>query len=298
VHFPGASQSTASQTFYYYDLQDRLIEVKNIPNTADPTAYSIYNFYWLEERPVAMWAFESTSGVIARYFMHTDEANRVLEVYSWPTSGDATRVWALNPDEFGWDVTVASSLTYQPLRLNNAILDDQIRAPQSFDAFTHVTTYDRPGLLVRGAVHDPLLGVSLQSTGGWPSEAYAMADHNPKYNRNPPDETDATCNNCGCECCDRGRQGESYWPTASPDVALVARSVGGGFSGQAPLCPHCIAQCQISFEGSLLRCQLGVNTGEPWSPDGSISRDCFRTVLYIFYKCLKDCAYECRRGLF
>jgi hypothetical protein len=173
-----ATSSTASQTFYYYDLQDRLIEVKNIPNTASPSTYSVYNFYWLEHSPVAMWATDFPSGTVGRYFMHTDEANRVLEVYSWPTSGDATRVWALNPDQFGWDVTVTSSLAYQPLRLNNAILDDQIRAPQSFNAFDHVTTYNRPGLLVdRGAILDPMLETSLQPTRGWPDESYTTGEH-------------------------------------------------------------------------------------------------------------------------
>jgi hypothetical protein len=100
--YTGAS----SQTFYYYDLNDRLIEVKLVPDIASPSTYTIYNFYWLSQRPVAMWSTAYPGATVARYFTHADEANRVLEVYSWPTSGDATLVWALNPDVFGWDRVV------------------------------------------------------------------------------------------------------------------------------------------------------------------------------------------------
>jgi hypothetical protein len=104
----------------------------------------------------------------------------VLEVYDWPTSGDASRVWAVNPDMFGWDQIVQQTLTFQPLRLNNAIADDGVVAPQARDVFNHITTFDRPGLLIdRGIAFDPWLETYLQAVGRWPHETYSRASHAP-----------------------------------------------------------------------------------------------------------------------
>jgi YD repeat-containing protein len=172
-----SSDGFQNQTFYYYDLNDRLIEVKVLPNAADTSTYTIYDFYWLGHRPVAMWATSFPGSTTARYFMHADDSNRVLEVYDWPSSGDANLVWGVNPDEFGWD-RIAIGTIFQPLRLNNALYDQDTRAPKSCASF--VTTFDRPGLLLdRGTTYDPFTETTLQRFGTWPDEPFGLGSHNP-----------------------------------------------------------------------------------------------------------------------
>ena len=160
-----------SRTFYYWDVNDRLIEVKHTPLISDSTTFSIYDFYWLGARPVAQWTTNFPAATTARYFMHADEANRVLEMHDWPLSGDATLAWAYNPDAFGWDRPGLSG-PYQPLRLNNAIWDDGSAARKSDPTFA------RPALLLDNGVHyDPMLDNFLQSSGRWPNEQYTLLLH-------------------------------------------------------------------------------------------------------------------------
>jgi hypothetical protein len=176
--FVNLFNSAENTTFYYYDVQDRLIEVKHTPSVGNPGTFTIYNFYWLGQRPVAQWATALPGGSTARYFFHTDEANRVLEVSSWPDSGDAAVVWALDPDVFGWDSVVASTGIYQPLRLNNLIEDPQTLAWKVVSSDTFVR--DRPALLIsRGAHYDPMFATTLQQFSRYPDEPYGLAKHNP-----------------------------------------------------------------------------------------------------------------------
>jgi hypothetical protein len=176
--FVNLFNSAENTTFYYYDVQDRLIEVKHTPSVGNPGTFTIYNFYWLGQRPVAQWATALPGGSTARYFFHTDEANRVLEVSSWPDSGDASIVWALDPDVFGWDSVVASTGIYQPLRLNNLIEDPQTLAWKVVSSDTFVR--DRPALLIsRGAHYDPMFATTLQQFSRYPDEPYGGGTHRP-----------------------------------------------------------------------------------------------------------------------
>jgi YD repeat-containing protein len=169
--FRNAADNTESQTFYYYDFRNRLMESKFVPNAASPSTYSIHNFYWMGERPVAMWTLAFPAGTTARYFSHADESNRVLEVYTWPASGDATLAWALNPNTFGWDSVVTGSI-YQPLRLSNMIVDDGTLAWSNADPFAPAAL--RPMLLVnRHSSYDPMSGTALQRFWEFPDEPYA-----------------------------------------------------------------------------------------------------------------------------
>jgi hypothetical protein len=157
-----------SATFYYYDLRDRLVEVKFTSNIASPSTYSIYNFYWLGSRPVAQWTTNFPASTTARYFVHADEANRVLEMYDWPNSGDASLVWSQDPDAYGWDRLGAVG-PYQPLRLNNLLFDDGTYARRSDPTFI------RPALLVaKGTHYDPMTDSALKVNDGWPREPYAL----------------------------------------------------------------------------------------------------------------------------
>ncbi len=105
-----------AQWFFYYDLEDRLIEVKHTPNISSPSTYSIYQFYWVGRRAIAYWQIDYPAVTTTRRFLHSDESDRVLEAWSWPTSGYTARQWALNDDAFGWDEVVLGVAIFQPLR--------------------------------------------------------------------------------------------------------------------------------------------------------------------------------------
>jgi hypothetical protein len=90
----------------------------------------------------------------------------------WPSSGDATVAWAINPDAFGWDTSLLGNGVYQPFRLNGAYFEDGTHAAKNF------STTHRPALLTQGgAVHDPQTETFLQQIGHWPNEPYAMTPH-------------------------------------------------------------------------------------------------------------------------
>lgn len=111
--------------FYYYDHRDRLIEVKHVPDTSASSTYSIYDFYWFEDRPLAYYQHDLPARTLTRRYVHADELGRPLEVWSWPTSGDASRVWAINPDVFGWDEILVGASVYQPLRFPGQYYDEE-----------------------------------------------------------------------------------------------------------------------------------------------------------------------------
>lgn len=162
-----------SQYFYYYDVNDRVIEIKVVGDIANPSVYTVYDFYWLGKRPVASWVTWS-DGSTTRLFIHADDVNRPLEAYDWPSTGDATNVWALNPDVFGWDRIVNNAGTFMPLRMNGTLYDD------GTIAYSGPSTWDRPGLLFdHGVFYDPMTETVLTRSGTYPSEPYARGDHNP-----------------------------------------------------------------------------------------------------------------------
>ncbi|KAB2910761.1 MAG: hypothetical protein F9K40_01985 [Kofleriaceae bacterium] len=102
--------------FFYYDQDDRLLEVKHTPNIASPSTYSIFQFYWVGTRAIAYWQQDFPSSTISRRYLHSDAENKVLEVWSWPTTGAATNQWRIEPDSFGWDIVLFGHSVYQPLR--------------------------------------------------------------------------------------------------------------------------------------------------------------------------------------
>lgn len=213
--------------WFYYDTEDRLSEVKY---SNGGTAFTTFQFYWLGRRPVAFVATDSPSGTVARYFIHADETNRPLEVFTWPTSGDATFVWGVNPDAFGWDRVTSSSISYQPLRMNGMYYEENTTATKVASG-----ALDRPPLLAdRSATYDPMTATYLLQVGAWPDESYAPRDHNvnlrapisaapdlhPRFSESPSCRTVRStvpvCNGCALP------QGE-----ATP-VALQQQSGGSG----------------------------------------------------------------------
>jgi hypothetical protein len=79
------------------------MEVKHIPDIDSSSSYSIYQFFWVGDRPVAYFQIDYPGATTTRRYFHADDINRPLQAWSWPTSGDASRVYAIQPDAFGWD---------------------------------------------------------------------------------------------------------------------------------------------------------------------------------------------------
>ncbi|MBZ0233272.1 MAG: hypothetical protein K8M05_13165 [Deltaproteobacteria bacterium] len=146
--------------FFYYDQDGRLLEVKHTPNIASPSTYSVFQFYWIGRRAIAYWQQSFPSSTISRRYLHSDAENKVLEVWSWPTSGAATAQWRIEPDSFGWDIVLFGWSVYQPLRGAGGgeyVDEETISYNDSIGGL-------RPPLhtTLQGA-YDPLVGQYLQS---------------------------------------------------------------------------------------------------------------------------------------
>jgi RHS repeat-associated protein len=176
-----------SQWFYYYDLQDRLIEVNYTPDINHADTYQLWQFYWIASRPVARVQTSFPSETHGRRFTAADHLDTPLDGWYWPSSGNATRAWAYNPDAFGWGRIVHGSDEYQPLRFPGQVEDDDTLAWR-YDSGTSDYVAARPPLRQnRYRVYDPLTGSYLQAdpkvAEGW--QSYAYVDNNPVMHADP-----------------------------------------------------------------------------------------------------------------
>ncbi|MCB9564126.1 MAG: RHS repeat protein [Kofleriaceae bacterium] len=154
------SGGSEAQWFFYYDLDDRLVEVRYTPNISSPSTYTIFQFYWMGERPVAYWQIDYPSVTTTRRYYVADDDNRVLEVWSWPTSGASARVWAANPDRGGWDEVVAGATLFQPLRGANGREYEEVETT-AWNGTTPLRPPLRIGRAGAGYSFDPLTGLAL-----------------------------------------------------------------------------------------------------------------------------------------
>lgn len=204
-----------------------------------------------------MWATAFPAATTARYFMHADEANRVIEMYNWPASGDATRVWAVNPDVFGWD-SYAQTGPYQPFRLNNLINDDGTIA---WKIDTGTLNFNRPELLIgRGVHYDPMTGTMLQRSGEWPFEPYG-----PRKSRGCGVGVEAQ--DCGNPVC-AGAHYDEIIDTGNARLRGVGLSRGrvsiSGLTGDCTLtdpsgCQACFNWCVLFLLTDIENCGGGIS---------------------------------------
>ncbi len=216
--FYNSYSGVTSQWFFYYDLEDRLIEVRHVPNAASPTTYSIYQWYWLGKRQVAYFGTDYPAATTARYFVHADESNRPIEVFSWPAAGDAVAVWASNPDAFGWDrLGLPQTVGYQPLRSHGAYYEDNTQA------WKDTTWTDRPPLLTNmGTTFDPMTASYLQRVGSWPNESYTAEKHDSEFKIRTPARLGVTRS---------GGEGQGITPFTSSSAIVLQSSEGECGSG-------------------------------------------------------------------
>jgi len=164
-----------SQYFYYYNLRDQLIEVKHTPNISSSSTYSLFDFFWSGDRPIAYYQVDYPSVTTTRRYFHSDADNRVYELWTWPTSGESTRVWALQPDAFGWDQVLTGSSIYQPLRGADSMNQYDV----DLTAWNDSATSLRPPLvLTPSGYYDPLSATVLQAD---PSSGIVASYLDPQY---------------------------------------------------------------------------------------------------------------------
>jgi RHS repeat-associated protein len=170
-----ASPNKESQWFFYYDLWDRLIEVKYTPDVSASSTYSLYQLYWIGQRPIAYWQIDYPSVTTSRRYFDSDEMNRPLELYSWPTSGNSTRLWASNPDLYGADAVLTGATYYQPLRFPGQYQDAETATV--YVSGNNVITSRPPLHDNRYRVYDPYTGGYLQADpelgASWDPYAYS-----------------------------------------------------------------------------------------------------------------------------
>ena len=232
-----------AQWFYYYDQWDRLIQAKHTPDIATATTFSVYQWYWLSQRAVLYYQIDcsgtncSTTTTTRRY-LHSDEQGRPHAAWSWPASGDGSRVWEAEAGTFGWDVPTVGATIFQPLRFPG----------QHYDVETEVrdgsNSLKRPGLADnRKRGYDVLVGAYLQVdyfvTSTW--EAYIYAAANPVLNVDPDGlrVQDSATGSVGCYD-DGGYCSAEY--SKCVDCGLMgtgSTSPGGGY-GNYSNCMNCV----------------------------------------------------------
>lgn len=82
-------------------------------------------------------------------------------MWSWPANGDSVRVWAINPDAWGFDNVVVGASMYQPILFPGQYQDVETAAYENDENGT--VTVHRPGIVLNGhRSYDPFVGSYLQ----------------------------------------------------------------------------------------------------------------------------------------
>ena len=162
--------------FFYYDSYDRLVEVAYTPDTSLPTTYSVFQLFWIQQRLILYWQTDFPTTTTTRRYVQTDETNRPIDMWSWPATGNGTRVWAINPRAWGMDTNGVGSTLFQPIMFAGQYQDSDTAAYQNDGVTVH-----RPGIALNGLrSYDPYTGSYLQVDSAvdstWSTYIYALSD--------------------------------------------------------------------------------------------------------------------------
>jgi RHS repeat-associated protein len=165
-----------AQWFFYYDAVDRLTEIRYTPNITSSSTYTLYQLFWIGDRPVLYWQTDFPSNSTTKRYVGTDEMDRPIEMWTWPASGNATRVWAINPSAWGFDKNVLGPTVFQPLLFHGQYQDTETAA-----MLNDGTNIHRPGVVLNlFRTYDPFIGGYLQTDPlvphSWTSYGYAWSD--------------------------------------------------------------------------------------------------------------------------
>jgi RHS repeat-associated protein len=156
--FRNATTGAEAQWFFYYDALDRLAEVRHTPNIASPSTYTLFQFFWLGNRAVAFWQTDLPTGTTSKRYVATDESGRPVDMWSWPATGNAARVWAINASAWGTDTNLIGATVYQPILFAGQYYDLETAALANSGSSTH-----RMGTALNGhRTFDPTVGAYLQ----------------------------------------------------------------------------------------------------------------------------------------
>ncbi|HUJ60942.1 MAG TPA: RHS repeat-associated core domain-containing protein, partial [Kofleriaceae bacterium] len=173
--------------FFYYDPLDRLTEARYTPDIAVSGTYSNFDLVWLGQKLVLYWQRDYVSNSLSatsKRYVASDETDRPIQLWNWPSSGDATRVWAVNPSAWGFDKNIVGPTIYQPLLFTGQYQDVETASYENDGGTTH-----RPALELNGnRTYDPNTGdyvqLDLLVDQTWNGYGYA--------NSNPVGASDAT----------------------------------------------------------------------------------------------------------
>jgi RHS repeat-associated protein len=172
-----------AQWFFYYDAMDRLIEVRYTPNVASPSTYSLFQLFWLRDRLVLYWQTDYPSVTTTRRYVGTDETGRPLDMWTWPSSGNGSRIWAVDPTAWGIDTNKVGPTVFQPFLLIGQYSDPEVAALENDG-----TTVHRAGVALTGLrTYDPITGGFLQHDpiADQTRSVYGYADSNPVGSADP-----------------------------------------------------------------------------------------------------------------
>jgi RHS repeat-associated protein len=189
-----------AQSFFYYDVLDRLTEVRYTPDISSPGTYSVFQLFWLDGEMILYWQTDFPSAITSkRYGLH-DETGRIYEMWNWPASGNASVVWIVNPSAWGNDTTVYNPTIFQPLVFAGQYQDRETAAYENDGSTIH-----RPGLSVNGfRTYDGFTGAYLQSDpfAEQTRTTYVYADSNPVGEKDRDGRMQASGINSCTDSCD------------------------------------------------------------------------------------------------
>ncbi len=151
-----------AQWFFYYDALDRLTEVRYTPDISASGTYSVFQLFWLGNKLVLYWQTDNPSATTSKRYVASDESDRPIQLWNWPSSGATTLVWALNPSAFGYSTYILGPSIFQPLGVASQYQDVETAAYENDGVTVH-----RPGIVfARYASYDITSGSNLQFSDG------------------------------------------------------------------------------------------------------------------------------------
>ncbi|MBA3405150.1 MAG: RHS repeat-associated core domain-containing protein, partial [Gemmatimonadaceae bacterium] len=226
-----------STWFFYYDPYDRLVEVRYTPDTAAGATYSLFQLFWLRDRPVLYWQTDYPSVTTSKRYVATDESKRPVTMQCWAPSGDCPIVWSTQPDAWGYDTVLDGATLFQPILFAGQYKDDETIARQNDGVTRH-----RPGVVLNGfRTYDPWTGSYLQVDpvvdSTW--SPYVYADGDPVAKNDPHGLAASVCSgnqiymNGHCVSAD----------TSLSDCGLVFEASGGFHWGCNSIWKDTLADC-------------------------------------------------------
>jgi RHS repeat-associated protein len=180
--FTDTTTSKQAEWLFDYDIIDRLTEIKFTPDTSSSSTYDVFQLIWLQDRIVAYWQTSYPAETTTRRYVASDETGRPFEMWDWPTTGNASRVWAVNPTALGGDLEVLGASIFQPIVFAGQFIDAETAA------LGDAGTTARPATVQnRFRTYDPFVAAYLEVDPLAPAtrSSYVYVHSNPVSNSDP-----------------------------------------------------------------------------------------------------------------